>query len=90
MFSYWYFLGKISSKRVFFDILDRKECFLVQKSEIINNSEKSKFSKGVSPRFFPKIRIFSHVFLLDKLSKKSLFLVVLGKKECPLDQKSEV
>ena len=65
--------------------------FFSPEIEIINNSEKSKFSKGVSLRFFPKLRIFSHVcFFFNKLSKKSLFLVVLGKKECSLDQKSEV
>ena len=70
MFSYWYFLGKKSRKRVFFDILDRKECFLVQKSEIINNSEKSRFFKGVSRRFFPKIRIFSHAFFFGQIKQE--------------------
>ena len=73
-FSYWYFLGKISRKRVFFDILDRKECFLDQKSEIINNSEKSKFSKGVSSRFSPKIRMFSHVFFFFGQLKQEKFV----------------
>ena len=63
MFSHWYFLGKLSQKRLFFDILDGKECFLDQKSEIFKKSEKSKFSKGVSPCFFFKNwNIFSWLF----------------------------
>ena len=57
--------------------------FFVLKSEIINTSEKSTF-------FFPKIRIFCDGYFLEKLSKKSLFFDALGKKECFLDQKSEV
>ena len=90
MFSHWYFLGKLSQKRFFFDILDGRECFLDQKSEIFKKSEKSKFSKGVGPCFFSKIWIFSHGHFLDKLSKKSLVFYVLGRKECCLHQKSEV
>ena len=44
MFSRWYFLIKLSQMRLFFDIVDRKECFLNQKSEILKKLEKSKFS----------------------------------------------
>ena len=78
MFSHWYFLGKLSQKRFFFDILDGRECFLDQKSEIFKKSEKSKFSKGVGPCFFSKIWIFSHGHFLDKLSKKSLGFLCSG------------
>ena len=63
MFSHWYFLGKLSQKRFFFDILDGRECFLDQKSEIFKKSEKSKFSKGGWPMFFFKnLNIFSWPF----------------------------
>ena len=40
MFSYSYFLGKLSQKRLFFDILDRKECFLYQKFKVFKNIQK--------------------------------------------------
>ena len=49
------FFGQIKPEEIFFDILDGRECFLDQKSEIFKKSEKSKFSKGVGPCFFSKI-----------------------------------
>ena len=45
MFSHRYLLGKLSKIRWFFDILDKKECFLDQKSEFLKKSKKSKFPK---------------------------------------------
>ena len=47
-------LGKSSQKRSFFGILDKKECFLDQKKEVLKNDKKSTFSKGVSPKFLSK------------------------------------
>ena len=47
-------LGKSSLKRSFFGILDKKECFLDQKKEVLKNDKKSTFSKGVSPQFLSK------------------------------------
>ena len=47
-------LGKSSQKRSFFGILDKKECFLDQKKEVLKNDKKSTFSKGVSPQFLSK------------------------------------
>ena len=40
------FLGSLVRKRLFFNIVDRKEYFLDQKSEVSKTSEKSSFSKG--------------------------------------------
>ena len=71
MFSHRYLLGKLRQKRFFFDILNTKECFLNLKSEIINKSEKSKFSKGISPWFCPENNIFSHGYFWDQ--KKFVF-----------------
>ena len=42
---------KKSEKTVFFIYLDRKEYILEQKKEVSKKSEKSKFSKEVSPWF---------------------------------------
>ena len=35
-----YFLGKLRQKRPFFDILDRKECFLDPKSVVLEKSKR--------------------------------------------------
>ena len=53
-----YFGGKLSQKRPFFDILDRRECSLDQISEVLKKSKKSKFFKEVSAWFLSKNRIF--------------------------------
>ena len=48
-FYLYVFFSKNTQKEIFFDILDRKECFLDLKSEVLKTSKKLKFSKGVSP-----------------------------------------
>jgi len=57
-FSHLRFLGKSSQERSFFDILDREECFLDKKGQLLKNSKKSTFSKGVNPWFLVKMAIF--------------------------------
>ena len=47
----WVFLGRPRQKRSFSNILDRKENFLEQESEVSKTSEKSNFS---SPWFLSK------------------------------------
>ena len=74
MFSHSYFLGKLSQKTLFFDILDRKECFLDQKSEVLKKFKKSKISKAVSPCFFFKnSNVFSWVLFGQINPKKFVF-----------------
>ena len=76
VFSLVFFWGKLSEKRLFFDILDGKECFLHQKIEIFKKSEKSKFSKGVSPCFFYKnLNIFSWLLFGQINLEKFVFLM---------------
>ena len=48
-FSYRCFLQKLCQKRLFLDILNRKQSFLDQKIEILTRTTKSTFFKGVSP-----------------------------------------
>ena len=60
-------------KKTFFDILDRKECFLDLKSEILKKSKKSTFGKGVSPWFFWKNRAFLYLFFMSKKGQKESF-----------------
>ena len=42
-FSHMFFLGKKSKRETFSDILDRKECFLDHKREVLKNSKKLTF-----------------------------------------------
>ena len=84
-----FFLTKKSQRETFFDILDRKECFLDLKSEVLKNSKKSTFSKGVSPWFLAKIRPSSYMFFLSKQSKKETYFDILDSKECFFDLKRE-
>ena len=69
------FLCKSSHKRSFFGLLDKKECFLGQKKEVLKNSSKSKFSKGVCPWILSKIELFImyYVFFGEIKQEKILF-----------------
>ena len=62
-------LSKESKKETFFDILDSKECFLDLKSEVLKNSKKSAFCKGVSSLFLTKNRRFSYMFFFFEQKK---------------------
>ena len=58
---YRLFFGEIQpQKKSLFDILDKKECFLDQKSKVRKKTKNSKICKGVSPWFLSKNRHFSH------------------------------
>ena len=53
------FLGKLMQKRLFFNIVNRKEYFLEQKNEVSNGSKRSNFSKGLVLFFGQKIKLFT-------------------------------
>ena len=89
-FFLYVFLSKTSLKETFFDILDRKECFLDLKSEVLKKSRKSTFCKGVSPWFLSKNRPFFYMFFLSEKSQKQTVFDILENKECFLDLKSDV
>ena len=65
VFPHFFFLTKKSQEEIFFDILDRKECFLDLKSEVLTKSKTSKFCKGVSPWFLLKKNIFVICFFFE-------------------------
>ena len=71
----FFFWTKKSQKETFFDILDRKECFLDLKSEVIKNSKKWTFSKGVSAWFLSKNGPYSYKIFFSKKSRKKNFLI---------------
>ena len=89
-FFLYVFLSKKSQKEIFFDILDSKVCFLDLKREILKNSKKLTFCKGVSPWFLSKIRPFSHMYFWSKKGQKETFFDILNSKECFLDLKREI
>ena len=74
-FSYMIFFSKKSQKQTVFDILDKKECFLDLKSEVLRNWKKSKCCKEVSPWFLSKNRPFFHMFFLAKKARNKHFLI---------------
>ena len=85
-----FFFEQKRKKQTFIDILDRKECFLDLKSQVLKYSKKSTFSKGVSPWFLAKIRPSSYMFFLSKQSKKQTYFDILDSKESFFDLKGEV
>ena len=89
-FSSYFFFSKKSKKETFFDIVDRKECFLDHKKKVLKNSKKSTFSKGLVHGFCQKIDLFLIFFFLTKKSQKETFFHILDRKEFFLDLKSEV
>ena len=74
------FLSKETQKETFFDILDRKECFLNHKKKVLKNSKKSTFCKGVSLWFLSKNRPFSYKIFLEQKRKKETFFDILDRK----------
>ena len=90
----FFFLTKKSQKEIFFHILDRKECFLDLKSEVLKNLKKWTFCRGVSPLFLSKNQPFSHMFffVVKKATKKHflIFWIEKKRKESFLDHKRKV
>ena len=68
-------VDKSSQKRSFFGILDKKECFLDQKKEVLKNDKKSKFSKGLVHGFCRKIELSVIYVFLANQARKNRFLV---------------
>ena len=68
-------LGKSSQKRSFFGILDKKECFLDQKKEVLKNDKKSTFSTV----FVKELNFLSSVFF-GQIKTENIVLVFWIKK----------
>ena len=59
---YFFFLGKISQKKVIGNVLYRKLAFLAYKNMDLKKSQNWHFSKGVSQWFRPKLSNFFSSF----------------------------
>ena len=72
----FFFWPKKSQKETFFHILDRKECFLDLKSEVLKNSKKNwHFAKGLVHGFCQKIDLFLICFFWAKKAREKHFLI---------------
>ena len=62
---------------MFYDILERKNVFLIYKNRKLKKSKNLDFSKGVSPWFWSKIGYFSLSFFLESLGQENVFYDIL-------------
>ena len=65
--------SKPRKKRLPFNIMDRKEYFLDQKSEVSKTSEKSSFSKGLVRVFIKKSSLLPCWFFRHTKARKIVF-----------------
>ena len=72
-FPHIFVFSKISKKKTFFDILDRKEWFLDHKRKVLKNYKKSTFCEGVIPWFLCKNRPLSYKTFFAQKRKKEIF-----------------
>ena len=79
-YSNFYFLGNIGQENIFYDILERKNAFLGYKNEKFKKSKNCHLSKGVSPRFWSNIGLFSIFFLNVIWARKMCFTIFQNNK----------
>ena len=79
-YSYQIFFEQKGKKETFFDILDKKQCFLAQQRKVLKNSKKIAFCKRVSPWFLCKNRPFSYNIFFEQKRKKETFFDILDRK----------
>ena len=74
-------------KKVFGDVLARKQAFLDNKKLHLKKSEIGIFSKGIAMNLVKKLKFF-HLFCLSKIDREKVFADVLDKKEDFKDHKN--
>ena len=75
-----FFLGNISQKNVFNDILERKKAFLDYKNKKLEKSKNWHFSKGVNPWFWSKNGPFFNFYCLCNIGQENVFYDSLERK----------
>ena len=73
----------------FFYVLDKKECFLDQKEEVLKNSKNIEIFKG-SMVFVKQWNFYHLFFFFGKSIQKRVLWDISNKKECFLDKEKEV
>ena len=69
---FFFFLGNIGQKNVFYYILKRKNAFLGYKNKKLQKSKNWHFSKKVNPGFVSKMAIFAIFFFRQYRPRKCL------------------
>ena len=72
-FSSYFFFSKKRKKERFFDILDRKECFLDHKKNVLKTLKNRHFAKGLVHGFCQKIDLFLIFFFEQKKAERNNF-----------------
>ena len=73
-----FFLGNVGQKDVFYDILERKNAFLVYKNKKFKKSKNWHFS--IFPWFWSKNGHFSDFYFLENIGQENVFYDILERK----------
>ena len=82
------FSGNIRQANIFYHILERKNAFVGYKNKKLKKSKNWDFSKGVNPRFGPKISIFPS-FFFGNIGQENVFYDILEQKNAFLGYKKK-
>ena len=85
---HFFILGKVGKKKVFGDILERKNAFLDYKNKKQKNQKFPFFQRGQSIVLVNKWDLF-HLFIFGKKGKKKVFGDILERKNAFLDYKNK-
>ena len=75
---------------MFYDILERKNAFLVHKNSMFKKSKKWDFCKGVKPWFWSKIGHFSIFLFLSVIGQENVSYDILERKNAFLNYKNSI
>ena len=84
-----FFFGNIDQENGFYDILERKNAFLGNKSKKLKKSKNWHFSKGVNPWFWSKNGHFSNFFFLGNIGQENVFYDIQERKNAFLGYKNK-
>ena len=76
----FFFFGTIGQKKVFYDILGRKNAFRGYKNKKVKKSKNWHFSTGDNPWFWSKNSHFSNFFILGTIGPENAFYDILERK----------
>ena len=84
-----FFLGNVSQKNVFYNILNRKNGLLGYKIKKFKKSKNRHFSKEVNPWFWSKKGHFSNFHILSNIGQENVIYDILERKNAFLGHKNK-
>ena len=75
--NFFFFVVNLGQEKVFYDILERKNAFLVYKNKKFKKSKNGHFSGLVYPWVWSKNGQFSNFFFLSNLGQENVFYDIL-------------